>query len=109
MLLGSADDFSADQGRDRDYGGLLGRRGCGAAAAVSGVVSGLQAQVNGVRCCRLLGDFALGFVGGVVDFCLEAFEQTLEEGVGVGAFVLKLVGVGDVTREVGEDDAPREG
>ena len=40
-------------------------------------------------------DFALGFVGGVVDLGLEAFEQALEEGVGVGAFVLKLVGVGE--------------
>ena len=54
-------------------------------------------------------DFALGFVGGVVDLGLEAFEQALEEGVGVGAFVLKLVGVGDVAGEVGEDYAPGEG
>ena len=57
----------------------------------------------------LLGDFALGFVGWVVDLGLEAFEQTLEEGIGVGAFVLKLVGVSDVAGEVGEDDAPGEG
>ena len=48
-----------------------------------------------MRCCRLLGDFALGFVGGVIDFGLETFEQTLEEGISIGAFVLKLVGVGE--------------
>jgi len=56
-----------------------------------------------------LGDFAFGFVGGVVDLGLEAFEQTLEEGVGIGALILKLVGVSDVAGEVGEDDAPGEG
>src|SRR5258708_15874212 len=56
-------------------------------------------------CCPLLGDFALGFVGRVVDLGLEAFEQTLEECIGIGAFVLKLVGVSDVAGEVGEDDA----
>ncbi len=78
-------------------------------AAVSGVVSGLQAQVRRRLRCLLLGDFALGFVGGVVDFGLEAFEQTLQEGVGVGAFILDLVSVSDVTGEVGEDDAPGEG
>src|SRR6266550_2379480 len=60
-------------------------------------------------CRPLLGDFALGFVGGVVDLGLEAFEQTLQEGIGVGALILKLVGVGDVPGEVGEDDAPGEG
>ena len=59
--------------------------------------------------CLLLGDFALGFVGGIVDFRLEAFEQTLEERVGIGGFILKLMGVSDVPGEVSEDDAPGEG
>ena len=54
-------------------------------------------------------DFTLGFVGRVVDFGLKSFEQALEEGVGVGAFVLKLVGVGYVAGEVGEDNSPGEG
>ena len=48
-----------------------------------------------------MGDFALGFVGGVVDLGLEALEQALKEGIGVGAFVLKLVGVGDVVNVSG--------
>ena len=55
-----------------------------------------------------MGDFTLGFVSGVVDLGLEAFEQALEEGIGVGAFVLKLMGVGDVPGEVCKDDAPGE-
>jgi len=58
---------------------------------------------------RLLGDFAFGFVGGVFDLGLEAFEEAIEKGFGVGVFVLKLVGEGDVAGEVGEDDAPGEG
>jgi hypothetical protein len=57
----------------------------------------------------LLGDFALGFVGGVFDLGFEAFEEAVEEGFGVGVLVLKLVGEGDVAGEVGEDDAPGEG
>ena len=56
-----------------------------------------------------LGDFAFGFVGGVFDFGVEALEETLDEGVGVGLGVLKLLGEGDVAGEVGEDDAPGEG
>jgi hypothetical protein len=58
-----------------------------------------------------LGDFALGLVGGVFDFGLEAFEEALEEGGGVDGFLagLELVGEGDVAGEVGEDDAPGEG
>ena len=76
-------------------------------AAVSGAVSGLQAQVNGFR-VPLLGDFALGFVCRIVDFCLEAFEQPLEEGVSVDAFVLEFVGVSDMPCQVCEDDSPGE-
>ena len=59
---------------------------------------------------RLLGDFAFGFVGGIFDFGVEAFEEAGDEGVEVGVVVgvLKLVGEGDVAGEVGEDDAPGE-
>jgi len=57
----------------------------------------------------LLGDFAFGFVGGVFDFGVEAFEEPFDEGFGVGLRVLELVGEGDVAGEVGEDDAPGEG
>jgi hypothetical protein len=56
-----------------------------------------------------LGDFTFGLVGGVVDFGFEAFEEALEEGVSVDGFVLHVVGIGDVTGEVGEDDSPGEG
>lgn len=59
--------------------------------------------------CGLLGDFAFGFVGGVVDFGFEAFEEAFEEGFGVDFVVLHFVGVGDVAGEVGEDDSPGEG
>jgi len=58
---------------------------------------------------HLLGDFAFGFVGGVFDFGVEAFEQAFDEGVGVGFGVLQLLGQGNVAGEVGEDDAPGEG
>ena len=57
----------------------------------------------------LLGDFAFGFVGGVFDFGVEAFEEARGEGVDVGAGMLEVVGEGDVAGEVGEDDAPGEG
>ena len=57
----------------------------------------------------LLGDFAFGFVGGVFDFGVEAFEEAGEEGVLVELVVLDFVGVGDVAGEIGEDDAPGEG
>ena len=40
---------------------------------------------------------------------MEAFEEALEEGLGVDLGVLHLVGDGDVAGEVGEDDAPGEG
>ncbi len=42
----------------------------------------------------LLGDFTFGFVGGVVDFGVEAFEEAREEGVLVELVVLDFVGVG---------------
>jgi len=65
--------------------------------------------MKGICQVGLLGDFAFGFVGGVFDFGVEAFQQALDEGVGVGFGVLELLGEGDVPGEVGEDDAPREG
>ena len=40
----------------------------------------------------LLGDFALRLVGGVVDLGVKAFEEAVEESLGVGGFVLQLVG-----------------
>ncbi len=57
----------------------------------------------------LLGDFTFGFVGGVVDFGVEAFEEAREEGVWSSLSFCRFVSVGDVTGEVGEDDAPGEG
>ena len=64
---------------------------------------------SGPRGLSLLGEVAFGFVGGVFDFGMEAFEETLDEGVDVGFGVLELLGEGDVAGEVGEDDAPGEG
>jgi len=72
-------------------------------------------QVSGAASWRwvgrgsLLGEVAFGFVGGVFDFGMEAFEEALDEGVGIGFGVLELLGEGDVAGEVGEDDAPGEG
>ena len=57
----------------------------------------------------LLGNFAFGFVGGVFDFGVEAFEQAFDESFGVGVGMLDLLGEGDVAGEVGEDNAPGEG
>ena len=36
----------------------------------------------------LLGDFAFGLVGGVFDFGVEAFEEALEESLGVRVLLL---------------------
>ena len=57
----------------------------------------------------LLSDFAFGFIGGVFDFGVEAFEEAFDESVDVGFGVVELLGEGDVTGEVGEDDSPSEG
>jgi hypothetical protein len=56
-----------------------------------------------------LGDFAFGFVGGVFDLGVEAFEEAFDEGFDVGGGGMELLGEGDVAGEVGEDDAPGEG
>src|SRR5438270_4230930 len=58
----------------------------------------------------LLRDLAFGLICWIFDLSLEAFQQPLQEGLGIGLLAtgLELVGERDVASEVGQDDAPGE-
>jgi len=85
----------------------LARQAAGTTACMSQHNDRSSAQAHlgkSVDCCRqlepfsLLGDFAFGFVGRVLDLGLEALDEALQERIGVDGLLagLELVGEGDV-------------